>query len=226
MLKLLEKAEGKELQDQLLLPSVSLRPMSFNALVAPNEMFASALNRNLNLQRFKVLYICGNYSSILSRLDRRFQDLEIRRAFTVFSRVARCCQRGRRPALLTWNRYFSGGYDQKCRQSILLRRGAKSYDEAYFESLSRSAEEPDHPRGLDMIKLPWKREAKPLGPKIMVNPRILELQTAKQILEEIFHARPSDVEEMIQMRLEEKNWRKERRQEEEEPWPIEFCLGE
>ena len=66
------------------LPSISLRPRSFNALVAPNEMFAKALNRNLNLQRFKVLYICGNYSGILSKLDRRFQELEIRRAFTVF----------------------------------------------------------------------------------------------------------------------------------------------
>ena len=47
-------------------------------------MFAQALNHNLNLQRYKVLYISGNYSSILSMLDRRFQDLEIRRAFTVF----------------------------------------------------------------------------------------------------------------------------------------------
>jgi hypothetical protein len=45
-----------------LLPSVSLRPRSFNALVAPNEMFGKALDRNLNLQRFKVLYICGNHS--------------------------------------------------------------------------------------------------------------------------------------------------------------------
>jgi DNA polymerase I len=67
-----------------LLPTVSFRPRSFNALVAPNEMFAKALNCNLNLQRFKVLYICGNSSSILSRLDSRFQDLEIRRAFTIF----------------------------------------------------------------------------------------------------------------------------------------------
>ena len=58
-----------------------------------------------------------------------------------------------------------------------------------------------------MIKWPWKREARPLEPRLKVNPRIAELQTAKQILEEIFHARPSDVEEMIQMRLEEKNWR-------------------
>jgi hypothetical protein len=57
-----------------------------------------------------------------------------------------------------------------------------------------------------MIKLPWKREARPLEPKLMVNPKLLELQTAKQILEEIFHARPSEVEEMIQMRLDEKNW--------------------
>lgn len=68
-----------------LLPYVSLRPRSFNSLIAPNELFAKALNRNLNLQRFNVLYICGNYSSVLSRLDRRFQELDIRRAFTVFS---------------------------------------------------------------------------------------------------------------------------------------------
>ena len=77
-----------------------------------------------------------------------------------------------------------------------------------------------------MIKLPWKRGARSLEPRLKVNPRILELETAKQILEEIFHARPSDVDEMIQMRLEEKNWRKESWQEEEELWPREFLLGE
>ena len=77
-----------------------------------------------------------------------------------------------------------------------------------------------------MIKLPWKRWARPLGPSPTVNPRTLELETAKQILEEIFHARPSDVDEMIRMRLEEKNWSKESWQKEEEPWPREFCLGE
>ncbi|MGD0953089.1 MAG: hypothetical protein ABR985_11980 [Methanotrichaceae archaeon] len=49
------------------IPLSSLGPRSFNALVAPNGMFAKALNRNLNLQRFKVLYICGNYSSVLSK---------------------------------------------------------------------------------------------------------------------------------------------------------------
>jgi len=41
-------------------------------------------NRNLNLQRYKVLYVCGNHSSILYQLSRRFQKIEIHRAFTVF----------------------------------------------------------------------------------------------------------------------------------------------
>ncbi len=47
-------------------------------------MLIQVLNKNLNLQRFKVLYVAGNYSGNLSNLDRRLQDLEIRRAFTVF----------------------------------------------------------------------------------------------------------------------------------------------
>ncbi len=34
-------------------------------LLAPREMFIQALNRSLNLQRFKVLYATGNYSAIL-----------------------------------------------------------------------------------------------------------------------------------------------------------------
>ena len=67
-----------------LLPTVSFRSRSFNVLQAPKELFIQALNRNLNLQCYQVLYICGNYSGILSKLDRRFTDLDIRRAFTVF----------------------------------------------------------------------------------------------------------------------------------------------
>jgi hypothetical protein len=42
------------------------------------------LNHNLNLQLFKVLFVTGNYSGILSRLHRRFTELEIRRGFTTF----------------------------------------------------------------------------------------------------------------------------------------------
>jgi hypothetical protein len=57
-----------------------------------------------------------------------------------------------------------------------------------------------------MIRWPRRREARPLEPRIRVNPRIMELQTAKEILGEIFHARPGEVEEMIQNRLEERSW--------------------
>jgi hypothetical protein len=60
----------------------------------------------------------------------------------------------------------------------------------------------------------------------MINPRLLELQTAKQILEEVFHARPSDVEDMILRRLEEKTWSKESWQEEGDLWPSSFRVEE
>jgi hypothetical protein len=72
-----------------------------------------------------------------------------------------------------------------------------------------------------MIKL-WRREARTFEPKLVVNRRLLELETAKQILEEIFHARPSDVEDMIQRRLEKKSWYEESWHEEEELWPSSF----
>jgi len=39
---------------------------------------------------------------------------------------------------------------------------------------------------LDMIKLLWKRGAGPLEPRLTVNPRLMELEAAKQILEEVF----------------------------------------
>jgi DNA polymerase I len=65
-------------------PAVSLLPDTFNVLVAPVEMLADALNSHMELQRYKVLFVCGNYSRILSRLDRNFTELEVRRAFTSF----------------------------------------------------------------------------------------------------------------------------------------------
>ena len=65
-------------------PAISLLEETFNVLVAPVEMLVEALNSHLNLQRYKILFISGNYSRILSRLDRNFTELEIRRAFTSF----------------------------------------------------------------------------------------------------------------------------------------------
>ena len=68
---------------------------------------------------------------------------------------------------------------------------------------------------------PWKRETKQIEPRRAANTSVLELETAKEILAEIFHIRPDDVEEMIQMRLEERDWG-----EQEEPWPTVFRLVE
>lgn len=65
-------------------PAVSLLEETFNVLVAPAKMLIESLNSHLDLQRYKVLYISGNYSRILSRLNRNFTELEIRRAFTSF----------------------------------------------------------------------------------------------------------------------------------------------
>jgi hypothetical protein len=45
------------------------------------------------------------------------------------------------------------------------------------------------------------------------------LKAAKEILAEVFGARPSDVEEMIRLRLEERSW------SEEGQWPERLCRG-
>jgi len=65
-------------------PSLTILPGAFHLLVAPPEMLIDALNAHLELQRFKVLYVPGNHSRILNGLNRRFTDLDVRRAFTAF----------------------------------------------------------------------------------------------------------------------------------------------
>jgi len=75
----------------------------------------------------------------------------------------------------------------------------------------------------------WQRklEARTPGRKQMADIRLLELETAKEILKEVFHARPSDVEDMIQRRLEDESRNAVRSwQEENELWPQEFCAGD
>jgi hypothetical protein len=80
------------------------------------------------------------------------------------------------------------------------------------------------------MRWPWRREARPIEPRLAADPKVLELQTAKEILAEIFHTRPGEVEEMIQRRLEERSWQEEKENWQEESgeklWPTTFCLGE
>lgn len=70
-----------------------------------------------------------------------------------------------------------------------------------------------------------RHNARPLEPK-KINSRLLELQAAKEILAEIFHARPADIEDMIRSRLEERGRAVEEMPESDELWPVAFCLGE
>jgi hypothetical protein len=68
----------------------------------------------------------------------------------------------------------------------------------------------------------WKRKSSLVQTR-QVSKKQLELETAKEMLAEIFHARPSDVEDMIHSRLEE---RSHHRNEEDGLWPATFSLGE
>lgn len=55
-----------------------------------------------------------------------------------------------------------------------------------------------------------RQEASYREPSRMVNPRRAELETAKEILAEIFGVRAVEVEEMIQRRMGERSWARER----------------
>jgi DNA polymerase I len=68
---------------------LTLAPNTFNVLIGPEEMLIDSLNYNLKeLQRLQVLYVSGNYSRILDKLDRRFTELDVRRAFTAYQLLA------------------------------------------------------------------------------------------------------------------------------------------
>lgn len=61
---------------------LTLRQGTFTAVIAPEQVILSALNGNPDLGRFLFLFLCGNYSRILSRVNRTSSNFEIRRPFT------------------------------------------------------------------------------------------------------------------------------------------------
>ena len=79
------------------------------------------------------------------------------------------------------------------------------------------------------MRWPWQRaQTGPVEPRLASinsngNGKALELQAAMEILAEVFGARPGEVEEMIQRRLEERDQRQEHN---ESLWPATFSLGE
>jgi hypothetical protein len=56
------------------------------------------------------------------------------------------------------------------------------------------------------MKWPWRYKARPIEPRRAIDSSMIELETAKEIPAEVFHARPGEVEKMIQRRLEERRW--------------------
>ena len=61
---------------------MTLHPGTFTAVIAPEKVMVSALNTNVDLQRFLFLYVSGNYSRLLSSIGRSSKNFEVRRAFT------------------------------------------------------------------------------------------------------------------------------------------------
>jgi DNA polymerase I len=64
-----------------LLPTVSPAPETNSLLIAPVELLAKAQSSHLELQRYKILFICGRSSN---RLNRNNTSREVRRANTLF----------------------------------------------------------------------------------------------------------------------------------------------
>lgn len=66
----------------MLRKGITLQQGTFTAVIAPEPVILSALNDNPDLGRFLFLLLCGNYSRILSRINRTSSNFEIRRPFT------------------------------------------------------------------------------------------------------------------------------------------------
>jgi len=61
---------------------ITLHPGTFTAVIAPQALILSALNGNPDLRRFLFLFVCGNYSRLLSGIGRTSANFEVRRPFT------------------------------------------------------------------------------------------------------------------------------------------------
>jgi len=61
---------------------LEIQPWAFNVLVAPEDIAIGLLRSRLGQGRFLSLYVCGNYSRLLSGINLRNVELDVRRAFT------------------------------------------------------------------------------------------------------------------------------------------------
>lgn len=66
----------------MLRTGIALRQGTFSAVIAPEHVILKALNGNPELGRFLFLFVCGNYSRIISHIGRTSSNFEVRRPFT------------------------------------------------------------------------------------------------------------------------------------------------
>lgn len=70
-----------------LCPGIPLQTGTFNVIISDERLLISALNASPELKRFMFLYVCGNYSRILSAIDTSSANFDMRRAFTAHQLV-------------------------------------------------------------------------------------------------------------------------------------------
>lgn len=61
---------------------ITLRQGTFTAIIAPERTLIAALNTAPELDRFLFLFVCGNYSRLISHIGRESANFEVRRPFT------------------------------------------------------------------------------------------------------------------------------------------------
>lgn len=59
-----------------------IEPGTFSVVVGPEHVALGLLRESIARRRFLLLYVCGNYSRLLSRIGLRDVDFDVRRAFT------------------------------------------------------------------------------------------------------------------------------------------------
>lgn len=63
-------------------PKIAVETGTFTLIVAPIPMMLEALNGCDDLQQYTTLYVCGNYSQLLTGIHRTRQNLDVQRGFT------------------------------------------------------------------------------------------------------------------------------------------------
>jgi hypothetical protein len=131
---------------------------------------------------------CDSRWKCITQLQNKLEKVRLCTVFMLFlgGEPPQLPDRGARPhALCACAGPSSAEDDRAGRPGVLHLRRRKSSG----ERADKDARRPGHFGGVFMR---WP----------MINPKVIELQ----ILAEVFHARLGEVEEMIQMRLEERSW--------------------